>query len=66
VKLEAIWALGQTGWEEAFERLDELASFGEDREIRETAELALDDWYLYSGAWDEYDEEEWEEFDEEE
>lgn len=65
VKLEAIRALGQTGWEEAFDRLDELASFGEDREIREIAELALDDWYLYSGAWDEY-EEKWEEFEEEE
>jgi len=54
VKLEAIWALGQTGWEGAFERLDELTYLGEDEEIRETAELALEEWYLYSGSWDEH------------
>ena len=67
VKLEAIWALGQTGWEGAFERLDELTYLGEDEEIQETAELALEDWYLYSGALSEYyDEGDWEEFDEDE
>jgi len=67
VKLEAIWALGQTGWEGAFERLDELTYFGEDAEIQETAELTLEDWYLYSGSLDEYYEEgDWEEFDEDE
>jgi HEAT repeat protein len=67
VKLEAIWALGQTGWEGAFERLDELAYFSEDAEIRETAELALEEWYLYSGSLGEYYEEgDWEEFDENE
>jgi HEAT repeat protein len=49
IKLEAIWALGQTGWEEAFERLDELAIMGEDEEICQTAEDALEDWYLFSG-----------------
>jgi hypothetical protein len=67
VKLEAIWALGQTGWEEAFERLDELTYFGEDGEIQETAELALEEWYLYSGQLEDfYDEDDWEEFDEDE
>jgi len=66
VKLEAIWSLGQTGWEGAFERLDDLAFFSEDEEIRDTAELALEEWYLYSGSLDEYGEEDWEEFDEDE
>jgi len=67
VKLEAIWALGQTGWEGGFDRLDELTYFGEDEEIQETAELTLEDWYLYSGALDEYcDEGDWKEFDEDE
>jgi HEAT repeat protein len=67
VRLEAIWALGQTGWEGAFERLDELTYSGEDAEIRDTADLALEDWYLYSGALEEYYEEgDWEEFDEDE
>jgi len=67
VKLESIWALGQTGWEEAFERLDELTYLGEDAEIREAAELALEDWFLYSGSLDDYYEEgDWDEFDEDE
>ncbi len=67
VRLEAIWALGQTGWEGAFERLDELTYSGEDAEIRETADLTLEDWYLYSGALDEdYEEGDWEKFDDEE
>lgn len=66
VKLEAIWALGQTGWEGAFERLDDLAFFSEDEEIRDTAELALEEWYLYSGSLEEFYEEDWEEFDEDE
>jgi HEAT repeat protein len=67
VKLEAIWSLGQTGWEGAFERLDDLVFFGEDKEIRETAELALEEWYLYSGQLEDfYDEGDWEEFDEDE
>jgi HEAT repeat protein len=67
VKLESIWALGQTGWEEAFERLDELTYLGEDAEIREAAELALEDWLLYSGSLEDYYEEgDWEEFDEDE
>ena len=67
VKLEAIWALGQTGWEGAFERLDDLTYFGEDEEIQETAELALEEWYLYSGQLaDFYEDSDWEEFDEDE
>jgi len=67
VKLEAIWALGQTGWEGAFERLDDLAYLSEDEEIRDTAELALEEWYLYSGALaEDYEEDDWEEFHEEE
>jgi HEAT repeat protein len=68
VKLEAIWSLGQTGWEGAFERLDDLAFLSEDEEIRDTAEAALEEWYLYSGQLEDvYDEEEdWEEFDEDE
>ncbi|MCR4406287.1 MAG: HEAT repeat domain-containing protein [Anaerolineae bacterium] len=53
VKLEAIWALGQTGWEGAFERLDELTIMGEDEEVREVAEDALEEWYLFSGLMDE-------------
>lgn len=67
VKLEAIWALGQTGWEGAFDRLDDLSDFDEDAEIREAAELALEEWYLYSGQLEDfYDEGDWEEFDEDE
>jgi len=67
VKLEAIWAMGQTGWEGAFERLDDLAYFGKDDEIQETAEAALEEWYLYSGQLaDLYEEDDWEEFDEDE
>jgi HEAT repeat protein len=67
MKLEAIWALGKTGWEGAFDRLDDLSDFGEDEEIREMAELALEEWYLYSGQLEDfYDEEDWEEFDEDE
>jgi HEAT repeat protein len=54
VKLEAIWALGQTGWEGAFERLDDLAFFSEDEEIRDTAQAALEDWYLYSGQFEDF------------
>jgi len=49
-QLEAIWALGQSGWEGAFERLDELSLESADPEIRETAEAALEEWYIYSGA----------------
>jgi len=49
-QLEAIWALGQSGWEGAFDRLDELSLDSVDPEIQETAEAALEEWYIYSGA----------------
>ena len=49
-QLEAIWALGQSGWEGAFDRLDELSLDIIDPEIQETAEAALEEWYIYSGA----------------
>ncbi len=49
-QLEALWALGQSGWEGAFERLDELSLDSSDPEIQETAEAALEEWYIYSGA----------------
>jgi len=49
-QLEAIWALGQSGWEGAFDRLDELSLYSVDPEIQETAEAALEEWYIYSGA----------------
>jgi hypothetical protein len=45
--------------------LDELTYLGEDAEIREAAEVALEDWLLYSGSLEDYYEEgDWEEFDE--
>lgn len=50
IQLEAIWSLGQSGWEGAFERLDELSIDSPDPEIRETAEAALEEWYIHSGA----------------
>ncbi len=34
--------------------------------IRETAEFALEEWYLFSGSLEEFYEEDWEEFDEDE
>lgn len=39
----AIWALAQTGWQGAYERLDELSRIS-NREIRELAESALEEW----------------------
>jgi HEAT repeat protein len=50
IQLEAIWALGQSGWEGAFQRLDELSLLSTEPEIQETAEAALEEWYIYSGA----------------
>ena len=67
VTLEAIWSLGQTGWEEAFDRLDDLVSFGEDEEIQHVAEVALDEWNTITWALAEYyEEDDWEELDDEE
>ncbi len=63
VLLEAIYALGRVGGDEAFEVLDEL-SHSADEEIREVVQLALDEWHTYHGMadwldldWD--DENEW-------
>ena len=47
VLLAAIWSLGQTGWEGAFDRLDEL-SLHPDPEIRQAADEAMDEWLLYT------------------
>jgi len=47
---EAVWALGKTGYSEAFERLDELTMSAED-ELQEIAEAALDEWYISSGSY---------------
>jgi HEAT repeat protein len=62
VKLESIWALGQTGCEGAFERLDELTIMGEDEEIREIAEEAMEEWSLFSGLMEDMSLEDEEEF----
>ncbi len=61
VMLSAVWALGQTGWEEAFDRLDELA-LDPDPEIRELADEALDEWLFFNGLMSEYEEDEEDEF----
>jgi HEAT repeat protein len=45
--LAALWALGQTGWDGAFERLDELA-LHDDPDISEAADEALDEWALFN------------------
>jgi HEAT repeat protein len=47
VMMAAIWALGQTGWEEAFERLDEL-TLHSDPEIGQLADAALEEWMMFS------------------
>lgn len=49
-QLEAVWALGQSGWEGAFDRLDELSLYSIDPELQVTAEAAMEEWYIYSGA----------------
>jgi HEAT repeat protein len=48
ILLASAWALGQTGWKEGFERLDKLSS-SKDKEIRETAEAALEEWFVANG-----------------
>ncbi|MBN1639828.1 MAG: HEAT repeat domain-containing protein [Anaerolineae bacterium] len=48
VALAAIWALGQTGWDGAFERLDEL-TLHPDAQIRECADEAMEEWLFYNG-----------------
>jgi HEAT repeat protein len=46
--LTALWSLGQTGWDGAFERLDELTLHW-DPEIREAADAAMEEWLFYNG-----------------
>jgi HEAT repeat protein len=46
--LAALWALGQTGWEGAFDRLDEC-TMSLDPEIRQVADEAMDEWLFYNG-----------------
>jgi HEAT repeat protein len=44
VQLEAVWALGQTSWEHAFDWLEELSLMSSDPEMREVAEIAMEEW----------------------
>ncbi len=48
IQLTAIWALGQSGWESAFDRLEELTLEGVDLEVQEAAEAAMEEWFIYS------------------
>lgn len=57
IVLGALWALGQTGWEGAFDRLDEM-SLHPDVEVREVADEAMDEWLLFNGLTSETDEDE--------
>ncbi len=47
VMMAATWALGQTGWEEGFDRLDEL-TMHHDPKISELADAALEEWLLFN------------------
>ncbi len=47
VVMAAIWAMGQTGWSEAFDRLDELA-LDPDPDISQLADAAMDEWMLFN------------------
>ena len=53
--MEAIWALGKIGGEDVSEFLYDLAD-DEDKEVRETAEAALEELNLWSETleWDEF------------
>lgn len=64
VLLAAIWSLGQTGWEGAFDRLDEL-SLHPDPEVRQAADEAMEEWLLYSMLEAEYGDDEIDFFEEE-
>jgi hypothetical protein len=50
---EAVWSLGQTGWEGAFERLEELCSYSRNAEIQDLAEKALEEWFILHEGLDE-------------
>jgi hypothetical protein len=60
VVLSALWSLGQTGWDGAFDRLDEMTLHPE-LKVREIADEAMDEWLFFNGLTSEYDEEEEEE-----
>ena len=60
VMSSALWALGQSGWSGAFDRLDEF-SLDPDPEIREIADDAMDEWLFFSGLGVESDEQDAEE-----
>jgi hypothetical protein len=51
ILLASIWALGQTGWEDGYDRLDELTA-SKDKEIKETAEAAMEEWFIAHGESD--------------
>ena len=55
--LAALWALGQTGWDSAFDRLDEL-TLHEDPEIADAADEAMEEWLFYNELNSESSEEE--------
>ena len=46
IQVAAIWALGQSGWDGAFDRLDELALGNTDADIRDKADAAIEEWEL--------------------
>jgi HEAT repeat protein len=48
VMLSALWSLGQTGWEGAFDRLDEF-TLHPDAAVREIADDAMDEWLFFNG-----------------
>ncbi len=52
VKLSA-WSLGQTGWEDAFNRLYELSE-SKDHEIQVIADEAIEEWHSICGNDDDY------------
>jgi HEAT repeat protein len=56
VAQEAVWALGKTGWEDGFDRLEELSK-ADDPQVRELAKAALEEWHMASGAYSEDDDE---------
>jgi HEAT repeat protein len=60
IMLAAIWSLGQTGWDGAFERLDEL-TLHKDSDVREVADGAMEEWLFYNGLGSGYEEDEPEE-----
>ena len=46
--MAALWALGQTAWEGAFDRLDECSTHP-DLEVSEVADDAMDEWLFFNG-----------------